>query len=274
MMQIHIIGTKFHSMDFTFKILLIFVLFIKCNFKTNTIPVNFSQIENRTTVKEKFDTIVVSKIIPAEISGLNYIEKEYFIVIKKDTSSFSCIISKNKIKGNISMRYYYNPNGKTPNSFSFEDSAAIIESRSEKRKQYYIPKYKEQIKELKIILEHIVKDFDLSKLNSFRMSMQSFRSFTQSITKQYISLYGEKFGNESNKKVVDLIKKSELVVDLNRILLPYSVKINKIFLDGLAYYSPEGTILNENETLTGVASKKIIDGLVIFSIVFIPSKSQ
>jgi len=260
-------------MNLTFKLLLLFVLLNKCNFKTNTIPVNFSRTENGTTIKEKFDTIVVSKIIPAEISVSDYIEKEYFIVINKDTSSFSCIISKNKIKGNLSMRCYYSRYRKTPDSFSLEDSAAVSESESEKSKLYYIPKYKEQINELKLILEHIAKEFDLTKLHSFRFSMHSFNSFSESITKQYISLYGENFGNNSNKKVVHLIKKSELVVDLNKILLPHSVIINKIFLDGLVYYEPENTISYKNGTLPAIGSKRIIDGVVIFNIGFIPDAS-
>jgi hypothetical protein len=72
-------------MNFTFKILLLFVSLIKCNFKPA--PVNFTQSEDGTEM-ERFDTMVVSKIIPAEISGFNYIEKEHFIVLDKDTSSF------------------------------------------------------------------------------------------------------------------------------------------------------------------------------------------
>ena len=238
-------------MNFTFKILLLFVSLIKCNFKPA--PVNFTQSEDGTEM-ERFDTMVVSKIIPAEISGFNYIEKEYIIVLDKDTSSFSCIISKNKQKGSLSIRCYNSLFGKASDSLFLKDSAAIGNNTIQ---QYYTPNYKNQVNEFKIILESIAKEYDLRKLNFFRFDMLIFKSFSQSIAKQYINLYGEDFGDNSNKKVVDLINKSKLVVDLNRIFIPYSLMINKTFIDGLAYYTP----LRNNE-----ASKKIIDGLVIFSL--------
>lgn len=259
-------------MNLTFKLLLLFVLSNGCDLKTNTIPVNSSQTENKTTVKENPDTIVVSRMIPSEISGSDYMEKEYFIVISEDTSGFSCIISKNKIKGNLSIRCDFSRYRKVSDPFSLEDSAAVSESGSEKSKLYFVPKYKEQVNELKLILEQAAKGLDLSKLNYFTFGMNSFNSFSQNITKQYISLYGEHFRNDSNEKVVDLIKKSTLVVDLNRILLPYSLIINEISLDGLAYYAANDTSY-KNGTLSS-ASKKIIDGMVIFTTGSVPAASE
>lgn len=226
-----------------------------------------------TVKKEKLDTIVVSKVLPADISGTSNVEQKYFVVINKDTSRFSCILSQNKLNGNISIycSYMY---GKPTNTFSLEDTAATVHVNSEKNNQYYFPKYKEQINELKIILENISKKVDLSKLASFRFSMITFKSFSQSITDQYIKLYGKNFASNSNSKVVNLIKKSNLIVDLNKILKSHSVIINKVFLDGLAFYQPENFDSDENLKSSIIASKKIIDGLIIFNVAKIPIEAQ
>jgi hypothetical protein len=68
-----------------------------------------------------------------------------------------------------------------------KDSAAIGNNTIQ---QYYTPNYKNQVNEFKIILESIAKEYDLRKLNFFRFDMLIFKSFSQSLAKQYINLYG------------------------------------------------------------------------------------
>jgi hypothetical protein len=230
----------------------IFLLLFSCNSESNVTQTGESSIP-----EERPDTIVGVQVVLAEVAGTDYIQKEYFIIIKSDTSSFSCIITENKFNGKISIHYKYSPYEKMPALISSDDTVAVAEYVSFKKNN---PKlnYKDQVKELKLILNYASKDYDLRKLSSMKLAMLSVDDLSQSITKQYISQYGETFPPNSNQKVATLIENSHLRKDLNNILSPYLVIVNKTSVDGLMYYVPQDS---------QAGAKRILDGMVIFNLI-------
>ncbi len=246
------------------KLLVIILLFIFPYNCTPNTDFNKSELvsDKGEKLKERADTTVLSEIIPKEISTSNYFSREYFVVIANDTSGFSCIISQNKTNERIFILLNYSALKKTYNSFALADSAEVTE-RQRKFKRFSKPNYPEQIKELKLILDHASKEFDLSKLTSLRLSMGTISGFSTNITKQYIQQFGENFSNPSNKKVVHLIEDSYLSDDLKRILAPYSLKITKCSVDGLVYYKPR----EQTENKTSSEGNLIFEGFVYFNII-------
>jgi hypothetical protein len=233
----------------------LFLLFFSCN-DTNS----HNSSEKNDTQKIRSDTIVKVLVIPDEIAGTGYIEKEYFVVIKSDTSTCSSIITKNKSTGKVSMKYKHDPYGKIPYSFSLDDTVAVAEGVPIKKMIKKLS-YKDQIRELQLILNYASKDFKFNRLSNVSFMMSSIDGLPESITKQYLNKYGEKFADAGNEKAANLIKGANLTEDLNKILARYSLSIKNIYIDGLAYYArqdlPKGT-------------KPLLDGSVIISLFAIP----
>lgn len=65
--------------------------------------------------------------------------------------------------------------------------------------------------------------------------------FSENITKQYITQFGE--SKMSNSKVVGIIKSSEYIIDLNYILSTHKIVIDEVFIDKLVYYKPINTTI-------------------------------
>lgn len=226
-----------------------------CNSKSN-----ISQTVKKEVTESQLDTIVRVQVIPNEISGTNYIEKEYYIVLKKDTMNFSCIITKNKISGKMSIKYRYDVFENVPYSYSLQDTEAVDEQVKVKKIKH-IHTYKEQIRFLELILNNASKDFNKSKVSSMSFTLRTFNEICQTVTKQYISKYGENFTNRSNGKIVAIIGNTSLIQDLNKILVPYSLSISKTSMDGLMYYTQDNS---------KAGTKPIIDGMIILNLVKTP----
>ncbi|TKC65017.1 hypothetical protein FBD94_00190 [Pedobacter hiemivivus] len=212
----------------TFAILLI-ILLAGCDFKNENTPLN-----QKTVPKEKSDTIVGIEVVPAVISGMDYIEKEYFVVIKNDTSSFSGTVIENKATGKVSIGYRRDPYERTPRSFSSDDTAAVAYDEPLKKPAKKL-NCKDQMRQIELILSYASMDFNLSKSHSLRFAMSAIDGFSQNIAKQYLSKYGEKFPYGGNKNAAELVKSSRLTAALNKALAPYSLIIDKVSIDGLGY---------------------------------------
>lgn len=236
-----------------YSITILFIL-LKCNFRTNV--ESATQATESSTFKEEFDTIITSKIIPSEISGPNSVMREFYVSYGNNTSAFSCLIAENVINKKISISYNY----KTT-FVNLKDSATIAVSDS-MRKRWLIPTYNQQMGEIKIILAEASKEFDLSKLNTLRLGMLSIEGLSNKLMEEYIKKFREKFKSNSNLKVADLIKNSQFTSDLNTILSPYSLLINKVYVDGLTYYKPIKAFKNVPDT----TQKFVLDGIIIFRI--------
>lgn len=227
----------------TFAILLI-ILLAGCNFKNENTPQS-----QKTVPKEKSDTIVGIEVVPAVITGTDYIEKEYFVAIKNDTSGFSGIITQNKATGKVSINCRLDPYRRPSHSFSSDDTAAVDYDVPLKKPAKKL-KYEDQLRQIELILSYASKDFDLSKSHSLRIGMSVIDEFSQNITQQYLSKYGERFPYGSNKNAVELVKSSRLTADLKKALAPYSLIIDKISIDGLGYTRAQDTA--DNARLEGM----------------------
>ena len=236
-------------------ILPLFLMLFSCNSKSNTI-----QTIKDNILQYKADTTVAGNVLPQDILGKEYFQKEYFVIMKNDTSSFSVVITENKISGKMSMRYWYTPYEKIAFSYSSNDTAAVSQYEPVKRFNHKST-YEDQIRELKLILKYASKDFNMSKVSNISFALRTFDEICQNTTKQYIGKYGETFTNGSNGKIVALMENTSLIKNLNNILVPYSLTINKTSMDGLMYYVPDNS-------KTG--TKPIIDGMIILSLVKLP----
>lgn len=232
-----------------------FLLLFGCN-ATNS----HNSSEKNDTLKIGSDTIVMVQGIPDEIVGPGYVKKEYFIVVKSDTSTCSGIITENKSTGKVSMKYKHDPYGKIPYSFPLDDTMAVAKNVPIVKRIKKLS-YKDQIRELQLILNYASKDFKLNRLSNLSFLMSSIDGLPENITKQYLKKYGEKFASASNEKAANLIKEEKLTEDLSKILASYSLSIKNIYIDGLDYYVrqdlPKGT-------------KPLLDGSVIISLAAIP----
>jgi len=228
-------------------VILWFQLLFSCISKSNN---------DQTKDYKKSDTTVVIQLVPTEISGKGRIEKEYFLVVANDTSSFSCVLSENKINGAFSMHYRTTPYGKMPVSFSSEDTLAVMVDK-QKKKSYRKIAYKEQLGELGFLLHYVSKDYNLNKLSNFRFAMGSIDGLSQYTLDKYIDQYGA-INYKSNHKVADLIKNSYFTADLNNIISPYSITIHEISIDNLMLYKLQDS--------TG-ETKQVLDGMIIFSLI-------
>ncbi|GAB2983301.1 hypothetical protein GCM10027049_20470 [Mucilaginibacter puniceus] len=190
------------------------------------------------------------------MSTPDYIEKEYFVITKNDTSNYSCFITENKNTGKVSINYRNTPNGKTPAIIAAGDSAAVEEKALPQYSNHKLT-YNGQIEEIRLIMKRASKDYNFSKLHFLRLMMSSIKGLPQNLLKQYITKYGENFGSGSNQKAVELIENSQVTADLKSILSQYSVTIDDISIDGLAYYPPQYPKPGE--------PKMLLDGMVIFS---------
>jgi len=114
--------------------------------------------ESWSNKKNNADTIVVSKIIPEDISIPLFREIEYFVIVENDTSGFSCTFSENKENGKINIRF--NNKRSLPSLFYFDAECP-----------YYKTTYRQQIYEFKMILKRAIEDFDFDKLQFLNLGL-------------------------------------------------------------------------------------------------------
>ena len=227
-------------------------MLFSCNFKNNT-----TQTGKDSRLIENSDTTVAVQVLPEEISGPDYFQKEYFVIMKNDTSSFSWVITENKISGKMSMRYRYTPYDKIATSYSLKDTAAVAGYEPVKKFNHKST-YEDQIRELKLILKYASKDYDLSKLSYMSIDMSSINGLSQNILEKYVNQFGT-INYLSTQKVTTLIKNSSFKTDLGNLLSPYSVIIKETFVDdGLIDYIPR-------DSKTG--SKAVLHCRVIFDLI-------
>lgn len=233
----------------------IIVFLLSCGSNGDT-----GQPKMSASLKRGADTSIGVSIVPIEISGPQYLKKEYYVVVNTDTSSFSCIISKNKVSGKLTMQCKDSPNGKAPSSVSLSDTA-ILSTDESSSKSYPEVFDGKQIPELQLIFDHVSKEYDLSKLKSLRFAISLFHDFARNVTSKYVSQFNGKVHYGSSEKVVDIIEESQLKADINHMLSQYSLTIGKSNVDALLVSMPNHS--KQKQT-------PVLDGIVIFNLVEVP----
>jgi hypothetical protein len=234
------------------KIVFLFITFFLFNCNKNA-----GNTETKSVLVK--DTIVVRKLISEELAVFPD-EKEYFVVIKKDTSNFSCIFSKistNEIF--LEVNHYNNRN------ISLTDSSAI-EGKKEKymfKDSYYKTSYKEQMRELNLILEEANKDFNLNSINSINFgTLADNGDLAIQVTKSYTQKYGMK--NLDNYNFIEqILQNSQLKNDLNNILKPYFLSVDKIGIENL-FFTDKSCLFHTKkiEADSTIIPDKILNGSI------------
>ncbi|WP_421940538.1 hypothetical protein [Pedobacter sp.] len=211
------------------------------------------------------DTVLVVQEIAKEISGEGRIEKEYFLAKASDSSSFSCIVQQKTCKKALSMLLRYAPGGKIPAKISQRDTNALV-SNNGSGKTVRELSLKDQLQELRFILQGISKEYDFDSLKYIRMSIGTFRQLSVDLTKEFTAKYGKRVDYKSNEKVRQLLLQSTFSSQLNQILKYYGITVIKVSLGELVYYLPPQGNLDTRPGARDTTPEKIIDGLAVFTV--------
>ena len=211
-------------------ILILTVFLFGCN---NNQQSGFTQTTTQTV-----DTIVGRKIITDEIAGSAYRERAigYFVIIDKDTSDYTCIFTEYKDRGIVGI------------------DLNIPYSKTEMT-------YRQRLEELKIILPKAASDFNFDSLTVMyfgRLVLSG--DLAVDITKQYRQKFGTGDQLENYTTVEQFLKESKLGTDLNALLEPFSIAVDKVTIEKLILASQEELLgRNEIETDTTDVPCKILD---------------
>jgi len=198
----------------------------------------YSIAQTTTENKVIIDTIVGSKTITDEIAGSAYRKRAigYFVIINKDTSDYTCILTESKDGGNVGIDLHI-PYLKASMSYS------------------------QRLAELKILLPSAAKDFNFDSLRgiSFGRLVLS-GDLAIDVTKQYFQKFGTSDKLESYTTVGQFLKESKLGTDLNILFKPYSISVDKVSIEKLFLTSRQDLYwASKIETDTTKVPDKILD---------------
>jgi len=153
------------------------------------------------------DTIVCRKPITDEIAGAAYRKRAigYFVIVKSDTSVFTCIFSESKTGEKVSMDMRF-PRASTT--------------------------YSQRMTELTTILPEAAKDFKLDSLKSIHFGrLVTNGDIAIEVTEQFIDKFGAEYKFSDYDRVSQFLKQSKLGTDLNSIFKPYSLHVDRISVE-------------------------------------------
>lgn len=248
-------------------LIITFLILFACN-NTSTNILNKQNSESFHKSNENKDTIIKVFNIPYELSTSGIVEKEYYIVSNGDTSDFSCIFSFNTFKDRISMNYVFTPTRKYFDIFIEEDSSAIYEFSDQTKHTISNINYKDQLREIQLILNYYSKEFDLLKLQTIRFSISSIDSLSEKISLLYLNNVVNEVNSINIKKLISMINNSNVIYDFNRILLKHNLKIHDTDINDLFWNDNKSKLSHEknNHTSSTLTRDKLIDGSVVFSL--------
>lgn len=210
------------------------------------------------------DTIVISKTISNVTSSSEYRKKEYFLVAEKDTSGLSCILLEKKNSGDIfvTLEYdYFYKSSLTPIACSSETSA-IVKENIEHKAPYYKMTYREQMEALRLILKESSKEFDLSKMRYMSLMLINSGDLAIEVTEQYTKRFGMKGTITQYIELAKILAESRLNSDLDQLLEPYSVFIDRISVEEV-YAANKKSFLAESKVDTTIKVPKNILNCII-----------
>lgn len=150
------------------------------------------------------DTLVGSEVLKTKIagSGLLLTSERFYLVIKNDTSDFTCLINTSTESGTYSL------------NISFYASNIS---------------YEERLKELLIILPHINEKYPLDSLKSIYMGrLIYYGDLAVAVTEDYHREYTSYKNAEDYQAISTFLLKTKLAEDFNKLLKPYAISIKKI----------------------------------------------
>ena len=201
------------------KLILVFVLFCSCSNHTE----QKEKINKAIQTNHISDTIIGRKNITNEIAGSEYRKraKGYFVIVKNDTSGFMPIFteSRDNLNIGIDLNLHYSKTNET---------------------------YSQQLNELKLILQNASKEFNLDSLKGISIGRLILTGdLAIDITKQYKKKFGdnELIKTEDYQRISDFLLESKLTKDINELLKPYLVSVEKISIEKV-FFTTKNEILN------------------------------
>ena len=126
------------------------------------------------------------------------------------------------------------------------DTSAIGEKQIEHKAPYYKMTYRQQMEALRLILKESSKEFDLSKMRYMSLMLLSSGDLAIEVTERYTKRFGMKGTITQYRELAKMLADSRLNSDLDKLLEPYSVFIDRISVEGV-YAANKKTFLAENK---------------------------
>jgi len=211
---------------------LLIILAFSCSHRTDKTKISDSEDGNIPNS----DTITGIKNVTDEIAGSAYLLKAtgYFLISDNDTSGFMPIFSESKENGNINIDLnlpYSGLKKPLPEKIRIND-----------------PKpYSLWYKELEIILQTALKDYNLDSLASISIGRLILTGdLAVEITKEYKNKFGdnEKITTADYHAIENFLLTSKLATDINKLLKPYNLKCTKISIEKTFFTNKEDLLNN------------------------------
>jgi hypothetical protein len=231
-------------------------LMFACNFEPN------SASKKDSTINKNNDTVVGVVKWPTDFYSNGCLLKEYFLIIKGDSSNYSLFMELDTVKDVLYAEFIYQLGERVNKKTITSDSIAYTSSKS--IGYVFTMTFDQQIKMIDLTLKEASKSFDFNKLKVISFSILEVDGMSERITREYISKYGKDLSSSKNDRLESMIFNSDYVENLNNILSKYKIKINEVLLDGIVYYLPDSTI---NLKKVGPDYKEeIFDAKILFKI--------
>jgi hypothetical protein len=190
-------------------------------------------------VQINVDTLIGNKEITNEIAGAAFRKRaeSYFLVIKRDTSDFQPVFAE------------FNEGNKVGISLSFFKGTLS---------------YRQRLIELKKILPVAAKKFNLDSLRSITLGRLILSGdLAIEITKQYRDKFGQNDQIVNYEKVLQFLLESKLTTDLDDILKPYSISVDKIDAEHIFFTTKQDLYLSSKiESDPLLVPDKIFDSMI------------
>ena len=168
---------------------------------------------------------------------------EFFVVTKQDTSAYSCIFSViegsiiSEINGCLSMSINLDRRKKFClyiNAITAKnDTTAVAAGVFDETDKYYIPTYKQWLREMELCLKSASKVYDLSKLFDIDTFLPYLSDAAVLASNNLVANFKPKRdGLYSYSDIAKSIEMTPLIGDLNKILDEYGVEVDEVYCEG------------------------------------------
>ncbi len=192
---------------------------------------------NNTAGVESKDTLVGEFSYPHSVFNA----RKFYLIVDGDTSDFYCVLESVDYSGELRLEIFNDPKHRKV-EFRIRDNADDGEDES------LVPDTltsEEQIQELKYILGHISKKYDLRDLGFIKFDVFSITGLTSQIGETIIE-QNIGFDYKNILAAIDVtVKKSSFITNLNTIVRLYGIGMDSMFVWDNKYLSGNLDILKE-----------------------------
>lgn len=190
---------------------------------------------------------------------------EFFVVTKQDTSAYSYIFHFNDMFDRLSMTVYFSRISKYCLFFNAvtadnDTNAVATGGVVDYTDKYYIPTYKQWLREMELCLKSASKVYDLSKLCVIRAFSSDLSDATVLATNNLVDNFKPwQDGYYSHFDIAKSIEMTPFKDDLNKILDEYGLEVKEVYCEGpWISIDPDGFIKKNNISKTLKTSYDII----------------